>query len=307
MFFETPLISIIVPIYNTEAYLKDCLSSIESQTYSNIEVILVNDGSTDNSYNIAKLFCENDSRFQLVSQDNSGVATARERGLRLAQGKYVIHADSDDLMTERAIEYLYGSIVENGSNIAVGAYIKQSKLGEEVIKYFSEEKYCFTHNVLIGKYDGSLSNKLIEMQLCKDVSFDKDINYMEDILFLAKILKRENVKISLVNETVYFYRKVDTSYTNNLTYQSILSSIKATDEICDIYKDIYSNEFIASMQNKIKVMALLNSSETQRKVFPKAIKYLWADRNILPKHKLIISLDVFHLNFIIGLYKSLNK
>lgn len=307
MFVETPLISIIVPIYNTEAYLKDCLSSIESQTYSNIEVILVNDGSTDNSYNIARLFCENDARFQLVSQNNSGVAAAREKGLRLAQGEYIIHADSDDLMTERAIEYLYRSIVENGSNIAVGAYIKQNKVGEETVKHFAAEKDSFTMKVLSGEYRAILWNKLIKRELCKDISFNKDIDYMEDTLFLLKVLSKDNVKISLVNEIIYFYRRVDTSYINNMTHKSIISSIKVTDEICNIFKDKYSDEFIASIQNKIKVMALLNSNETQRKVFPKSIKYLWTDKNIPPKHKLIISLDIFHLNFIIGLYKSLKK
>lgn len=302
---DTPLVSIIVPIYNAEIYLADCLSSIGSQTYINIEVILVNDGSIDDSYNIAKLFCENDTRFQLVSQNNFGVAAAREKGLRMAQGEYVIHADSDDIMAERAIEYLYKSIIENDSNIAVGAYIKQNIVGQETVKHFSAEKDIFTRKILSGEYRAVLWNKLIKMDLCEDISFEKDINYMEDTLFLAKVLKKENVKISLVNEIVYFYRRVDSSYTNNLTHQSILSSIKVTDEVCSIFQDIYSDVVIANIQNKIKVRALLNSSGTQRKTFPESIKYIWSDRSLPSKHKVIIGLDYFHLNFLIDLYKSL--
>lgn len=179
---ETPLVSIIVPIYNAEIYLAGCLSSIASQTYQNIEVILINDGSTDNSYNVAKLFCEKNSNFKLVNQANTGVAGARERGLRLAQGEFVIHADSDDLMAERAIEYLYKSIVENSSNIAVGSYVKESEVGKQIITHSAIDKDIFIRNIITGKYHSGLWNKLIKMDLCKDIGFDKNINYMEDKL-----------------------------------------------------------------------------------------------------------------------------
>lgn len=303
---DTPLVSIIVPIYNAEIYLADCLSSIGSQTYKYIEVILIDDGSTDDSFNIAKLFCENDTRFQLITQVNSGVAAAREKGLRLAQGEFVIHTDSDDLMAERAIELLYGSIVENGSNIAVGSYTKQSKLGQEVVRHFSSEKDCFTSKILDGEYRAILWNKLIKMDLCNNISFDKDINYMEDKLFLAKILEKEDVKISLVKEIVYFYRMVDTSYTNNITYESILSSIKVTDKVCSIFKDIYSDKFIAHIKNKNKIMVLLNSERTQRDIFPESIKHFLYDSSLPLKHKMVILFDLLHMNYFIKLYKFLS-
>ena len=303
---EVPLVSIIVPIYNAGFFLADCLSSIASQTYKNIEVILINDGSTDDSYNIAKTFCDKNSKFQLVTQANSGVAGARERGLRLAQGEYVIHTDADDLMTERAIEYLYKSIVDNGSNISVGAYIKESKSGQEVIKHYTAEKDNFTRKILNGGYLGVLWNKLIKMDLCKNISFDKDINYMEDKLFLAKILKKEKVIISIVDEVVYFYRMVDDSYTNKISYESILSSIKVTDEICHLFQDAYSDKFIAHLKNKNRVMVLLNSKTTQRNVFPESIKYFLNDKDLPLKHKIVILLDMLHMGCFIRLYRCLS-
>lgn len=307
MNIDTPLISIIVPIYNAELYLNDCLSSIASQTYQNIEVILINDGSTDSSGDIAKQFCNSDDRFQLISQSNSGVAAAREKALRLTKGEFIIHTDSDDLMTERAIEYLYKSIIENESNIAVGAYIKQNNSGQEVVLHTLNNKHIFTSKILNGEYRSVLWNKLIKRDLCRNISFEKNINYMEDVLFLSKVLNNDKVKISITDEVVYFYRKVDTSYTNNITYESIISSIKVIDKICEIYKDKYGDEFIAHVKNKNKVRVLLNSNETQRNISPESIKYIFHDKKLPLKHKMVIISDFLYLNSTIKFYKYLNK
>jgi len=304
---DTPLISIIVPIYNAEFYLNDCLSSIASQTYEHIEVILINDGSTDSSGDIANQFCNNDDRFQLINQSNSGVAAAREKALRLARGEFVIHTDSDDLMTERAIEYLYKSIIENDSNVAVGAYIKQNNLGQEVVHHSQNNKHIFTSKILDGEYRSVLWNKLIKMDLCRNISFEKNINYMEDVLFLSKVLNNDNIKISIVDEVVYFYRKVDTSYTNNITYESIISSIKVIDKICEMYKDTYSDEFIAHVKNRNKVRVLLNSNETQRNTFPESNKHLFSDKKMALKHKIVVISDLLYLNSSIKFYKSLKN
>lgn len=307
MISNNELVSIVVPIYNAEIYLSDCLKSIASQTYEHLEVILINDGSTDSSANIARSFCKKDTRFKLITQVNSGVAAARDRGLRVVQGKYVIHCDSDDLMAERAIEYLYKSITDNGSDIAVGAYTKQGKLGDELITHHTCNKYEFIRNILTGKYHSSLWNKLIRTELCRDISFDKSINYMEDKLFLSKVLKKYGVKISIINKNVYYYRLVASSYTNNISSDSISSSIEVTDKVCNIFQDIYSNEFIAHIKNKNKVMVLLNSQKTQRNIFPESTKYLLEDKNIPLKHKLVILSDLLHMSYPIKLYKFLNS
>ena len=93
---------------------------------------------------------------------------------------------------------------------------------------------------------------------------------MEDKLFLAKFLKKDNVRISITNEIVYFYRSLETSYTNAITNESILSSVKVTDKLCNMFQDVYSDSFIAHIKNKNRVMVLLNSIQTQRDVFPES-------------------------------------
>lgn len=307
MITDNPLVSIIVPIYNAADYLEECLISISSQTYKNIEVILINDGSTDDSYHIAELFCKKDIRFKLFDQRNAGVAAARQRGLKIAQGEFVIHTDSDDLMAAKGIEYLYESIVHNNSDIAVGSYIIQSEKGEEFVSHLSSDKDSFTTSMLSGKYRGVLWNKLIKMELCKDISFDENINYMEDLLFLAKILRKSDVSLSVTNEVVYFYRMVAGSYTNNITYDSILSSMNVVEQISSIFKDIYSEKFIAHIKNKNKVMVLLNSNQTQRNTFSESTKYLLQDRKIPLKHKMVILFDLMNMNYPIEIYKSVGR
>ena len=94
------LISIIVPIYNVVEYLEECLDSIQCQTYSNIEVILVNDGSTDTSKEICEKYCKQDTRFYLINQDNKGLSGARNRGMSVSQGEFITFVDSDDVLKE---------------------------------------------------------------------------------------------------------------------------------------------------------------------------------------------------------------
>ena len=129
---------------------------------------------------------------------------------------------------------------------------------------------------------------------------------MKIMIILLKVLKKDETSISITDEIVYFYRKVDDSYTNNITYESILSSIKVTDKICDIFKDVYSDVFIAHLKNKNRVMVLLNSKVTQRNVFPESIKYFFNDKELPVKHKIVILLDILHMGYFIRLYRFLS-
>ena len=104
---KTIMVSVIVPIYNVEEYLEECLESIRNQTYTNIEVILVNDGSTDGSIEICERFCQQDNRFKLVTQENQGLSAARNRGVKESIGEYIMFVDSDDVVKENIVEVLF--------------------------------------------------------------------------------------------------------------------------------------------------------------------------------------------------------
>ena len=100
------MISVIVPVYNVEEYLEECLESIKRQTYTDIEVILVNDGSIDRSKEICERYCEKDSRFKLVSQENKGQSVARNLGMAESKGEFISFVDSDDVLKEDMLEQL---------------------------------------------------------------------------------------------------------------------------------------------------------------------------------------------------------
>lgn len=113
-----PLVSVIVPVYNAEKYLDECISSILKQSLNDLEVIVVDDGSTDQSFNIAKKWSSLDQRLKLVSQQNCGVTSARQQGVRVSSGRWIIFVDADDLLPENALSLLINS--SNGCEIVVG-------------------------------------------------------------------------------------------------------------------------------------------------------------------------------------------
>ena len=118
------LITIIVPIYNVERYLKQCILSIQLQTYRNLEIILVDDGSKDASGNICDEFAGNDMRIRAIHQKNTGLSAARNIGIDVAQGKYIMFIDSDDYIAPDCIEKLYNALIETDGQMSVCDYAK---------------------------------------------------------------------------------------------------------------------------------------------------------------------------------------
>ena len=117
-----PRVSVVVPIYNVERYLEECLDSLEAQTFEDLEVVMVNDGSTDRSPAIAERYAARDSRFRLVSQPNGGLSAARNTGFEAARGEFLAFVDSDDVVSPRAYELLVGALDKTGSDFATGEF-----------------------------------------------------------------------------------------------------------------------------------------------------------------------------------------
>ncbi len=114
------MVSVIVPIYNSELYLEKCLESLKKQTYSDLEIICVNDGSTDNSLKIIESYMEIDCRFRILTQINSGQGVARNYGVSECSGEYVMFVDSDDWLEENCIELLLEALVKNNAELSIG-------------------------------------------------------------------------------------------------------------------------------------------------------------------------------------------
>ena len=243
---ENFLISIVIPVYNAEKYLEQCLNSIKNQTYKNFEVILVNDGSIDNSESICKVFVESDTRFRYYLKANGGASSARNLGLDNAQGKYITFIDADDWVDENHLEVLINNIKENNSDMAVSSIKKFDNVSRFKFRVYSnQEKYLLNYNKLnreeflvilprlihaSNSYKIAVS-KLFKKELLSDVRFDESIVYGEDLEFFFKIYNNIS-SISYVDEVTYVYRLHNERTSSKFNQQYV-------EQVLLIYKKIY--------------------------------------------------------------------
>ncbi len=189
---NNPLISVIVPIYNTETNLERTLNALSVQTVKDIEFILVDDGSTDKSGEICDSFAEKDNRFRVIHQPNGGVCNARNNGISLAQGKYIGFCDSDDVPEPDLYETLYQLIIDNACDVSMVKFavhyangtVDDSQTGELTVFDDRREalKRLLTLNIDLGIY-----TKLISSDLCRKVRFEEPRKLNEDKYYLFEI------------------------------------------------------------------------------------------------------------------------
>lgn len=187
------LISVIVPVYNTEKYLGKCIDSILNQTYKEIELILVDDGSTDSSLEILREYEKLDERVVVITQENRGVSGARNKGLDVAAGKYIGFVDSDDYVSLDMFEYLVG-VLEDGNDFAACGWIYETEEGEIEqstsggIKRLENRNDILTCMFEQGGCAPNVCNKLLRGEIIKkhDIRFPEDIRIGEDMIMLCR-------------------------------------------------------------------------------------------------------------------------
>jgi glycosyltransferase involved in cell wall biosynthesis len=217
---KKPLVSIIVPIYNMQEYLEQCLVSLQRQTYTNIEIILINDGSTDNSNLICEQFYKLDDRFQYYYQKNGGLSNARNNGIKKMNGEYAFFVDSDDWLELDTIEILLENAINSNTKVVQFTLKKynSSSNNAEILDYNQSANYLLSINEFYAW------NKIIHKDVLKDIWFvEKQV--FEDLLFTFKIIKKANKVLFLRKGAFYNYRVTP----NSISRQSY--SIKHLDEI----------------------------------------------------------------------------
>ncbi len=211
------LISIIVPIYNVENYLRQCLDSIMSQTYQNFECLLINDGSPDNSADICREYVEKDSRFKYFEKENGGVSSARNLGIERSGGAYITFIDSDDLVESDYLEVLYKVLKDEAADISVLTYKQFDMAGNCYYVHSYQrgyEKRVFVHDEFISelplleRYDRSFgysTGKLVSRSMLGNVRFNEVTTLSEDMEFWYKVYLF-SYKVVYVNRDAYIYR-----------------------------------------------------------------------------------------------------
>ena len=213
-------VSVTVPIYNNARYLRKCLDSLAAQTLQEIEFILVNDGSTDNSGNICDEYARKNPKFKVIHQQNCGSADARQAGLDNAEGEFVIVCDSDDWVDPDMYETLYKAAIDTNSDIAMCGYVKEYPDNTTSIGFIPNiDKHKNCHAYIYLSSLGSTFTKLIRRSFIINsaIRYESGINFGEDALIEAKLF-RHNPSITSIHATPYHYRRRygEDSYTLNI-------------------------------------------------------------------------------------------
>ncbi|MBQ4529140.1 MAG: glycosyltransferase family 2 protein [Lachnospiraceae bacterium] len=274
------MISVIVPVYNCEEKLNRCVESILNQSYNKLEVILVNDGSTDGSLEICNQYGKTDSRIKVVDKENAGVSAARNTGIEHAQGEYIQFVDSDDYIEKDMCKILVKAMEESAADMVLSGFCHRY-LNEDIIKVPEQEingtlnRTEFATSFLGFYQKGFLNmpwNKLYKRELVKE-KFPENLSLGEDLLFNLKYLEKVE-KIAIVKEPLYYYiqergntnlsakkrenkleiaeyisRETEKFYHDNLHQQGgeeIIYSRMVSEVLCDIAESVYEEDITKS-------------------------------------------------------------
>lgn len=248
---NTPKISIIIPIYNAELYLKKCINSAINQTYQNIEIVCVNDGSTDNSLKILNVF--DDNRIKIINIENHGVSYARNLGIKNTTGDFIVFLDSDDYIENTCCEDLIENQIKNSSDLSYCGYYSKTTDDKICGQWIPEilysktpvaDRYKITKHLVVTK-------KLFKTSIIKEnnIQFDTTLHYAEDSLFLVQYLSFCNT-ISGIKKMLYTDVANPKSLCRNSEFKlrRQIEKRKAFNEISKITQ-IYDPKRLHSTQN----------------------------------------------------------
>lgn len=291
------LISVIIPVYNTRYYLEDCVRSVFNQSYRKLEIILVNDGSTDGSATVCDRLKAEDDRVKVIHKKNGGLSDARNVGIDESMGDYVFFLDSDDYLHKDVIEKLYDSLLSTKSEVSICGYSRVTDDGGIFEQSVFNEKENFTSGVgvLVDFCTENATpyivawNKLYKRSLFDDVRFPVGRLY-EDV-FTFKLIFEKVEHVGLVHDCLYYYRYRDNGITNS---EKTISNLDQVDAMYDCFV-WYENKGYKDLLPEI-----------ERKVYAK-LKGTWLDLRKRDKsHERVMDCVACHRKVLVTLLK-LNK
>ena len=264
------LVSVIIPVFNIEQYLSNCLESIVSQTYPDLEIILVDDGSTDESSDICQLFAASDSRIKVIRQDNQGLWAARNTGCKNARGEFIMFVDGDDYLHLSAIELLHDAICRDGGyDLALMEYQKTDRLDEDIriegdiiVTTISQEE--LVSRVLkkdVEHISNVVWNKLYKRELIEGI-WSRPYVRAQDVDYSLRVYLRID-KAIWIHQKLYYYNMRGGSLSHTPDYRLLF--LECTVDI------FYNNYCELSEENKKKYSGLLLQKLYVRSIFLQAV------------------------------------
>lgn len=304
------LVTIVIPVYNVEKYIRKCIESLQSQTYSNIEMIVVNDGTKDNSLNIVKEMATFDNRIKIISQENQGLSMARNTGIQNANGEYICFVDSDDFVHKDYVKLLLENVIENDADIGVCDFWYIDETGKTWSRKEKKKKVYSNieaiKDILTNEQDTEVMtwNKLYKTSLFRDNSiyFPKG-KLHEDNFTTYKLYYYAN-KIVLKPDKLYYYLQRKTSIMGkkfNTRRLDILQAVEETkkfiqDKEIELKQEIEFYKLMTQI-NLLNNMIRDGFKQTERYQMVEKIK---KDKAIYKKNKYINKKTKIALSLLIG-------
>jgi len=237
-------VSVVVPIYNAAEFLEECLDSLSRQSFTDFEVIIVDDGSTDNSAGICRKFTYADSRFRLIKQENAGTSATRNTGIDAASGNWIVFVDADDILLPSALEILTETASATGANLVAGKFIESSKCADDLAratkrpaKHISRHTQIFDAHTITELFlyqslkNFSICGTLINARIFADgARFNVNTRY-EDLAITPLLFERAR-HVALTNLKTYIYRQHQGSFIHNFT-RTRFDVLDVTDNILE--------------------------------------------------------------------------
>lgn len=275
-----PLVSIIVPVYNSEEFISRCLSSIQRQTYDNLEVIIIDDGSTDRSYTVCKQFKKMDSRFKLVRKPNGGVASARNLGLKQVSGDYVGFVDSDDHVDPRMYQLMMEAALSSHADIVECGFSFDDADTDVITKYplknsITKGNFNCCREYLISENTRNYNcNKIYRRGLLVNITYSNHA-YSEDFLFNCKTFLRCNIKATIAECLYYYVQHKNSACGKPITSQRFDGFLAAEEAIALFngenpaltpFVAMYLLNFALSLYKSIEENETENKKQLQKKI-----------------------------------------
>ena len=259
------LVSIIVPIYNAEKYLDSCIQSVLRQTYTNWELILIDDGSTDKSGRIAEEYGFADERITVFHQKNLGVSLARNQGIDEATGNYVVFLDADDELIEDCLAKTVNIAEETNADVVAGRSCENQELFQDRIIWTGAE--ALENSLKDHLFTYSACAKLIRREFIGKTRFTPDIRINEDSYFVFQLLCKQNVFV-LTNDVIYFYRANSESSSRTVFSEKYFDILKVSDlkykkieEQFPQMHDLAKNMLLKARMNVLRILAVRKRDE----------------------------------------------
>ena len=277
------LISIVLPIYNVENYIEKCMESVLNQTYKNIEIILVDDGSPDNCPIICDQYVKEDNRVKVVHKENGGLSDARNAGIKVANGDYITFIDSDDYVDKDYVEFLYNTIEETDADIAIGGHRVIYDSGKIIEKETHENSVLEPKKVLERiLYDDGIDlsawGKLYKRYLFNDIKFPKGRLFEDSATTYMLVDKANKIAINSISKYNYIIRK--NSISNAKFSPKKMDLITSTREMSEYVKNKYPD--LKNAANRRLMYAYLS---TLSQLAPNVCTFLASPRKVPKRRK----------------------